>query len=745
MASGNIKGITIVFNGDTTKLDKALRQVRSDVNGVSKDLTAVNKALKFNPKNTELLAQKQELLKQRVNQTAKSINELKDIQAQLDNDPSVDKTSSEYMALRREIIETESKAKSFEAQLRKANAEASKIGQAGKAWQDAGTKIEKAGRALRGVSVAAAGVTTGLAGITYKAGAAADDLNTLSKVTGISTHDLQMYAAMADLVDVSVETMAKSNARLKKSMLGASEGGSQLKYFEQLGISVTDANGELRDSNEVFQETIQALGMMENETQRDAIAMAIFGKSANELNPLIEDAGATYAKVSGIMQKYGLEPIDQKALDKANAFNDQIDTIKLVFTQAVQIIGTKLAGYLLPMMEKVVEKGAQIAQFVAGLSSKTLSVIGGISAGVAALAPALMVVGKLATMFGSLQMKIALAAQKIPLIGKALSFLSANPIILVVSALAALSLMIAKTGMSADQITAKIAEFSAMFAEALPGIIDTIVQTIVTIVQTIAQMAPQIVQGAVTLFTGLVDALPVILPVLMQGIADLIMAIIQALPGMAVSLIESAVTIAQTLWQGVQQVFSNVVGWFGSVFGQAWEAIKKKFAGWTSFWGGLWEKIRRKFTEIGTSIAGAISGAVKSGINGVISRIESIINGAVSIINGAIDLINKIPGVSVGHVSTVSFPRLAKGGILNGAQTVIAGEAGPEAIIPLDQLWTHMNQLADSIVSGMGMYQAAGAGNNGQTIVLETYLYPSGPKMGEQIVKAYDTYKPRLR
>lgn len=745
MASGNIKGITIVFNGDTTKLDKALRQVRSDVNGVSKDLTAVNKALKFNPKNTELLAQKQELLKQRVNQTAKSINELKEIQAQLDKDPSVDKTSSEYMALRREIIETESKAKSFEAQLRKANAEASKIGQAGKAWQDAGTKIEKAGRALRGVSVAAAGVTTGLAGITYKAGVAADDLNTLSKVTGISTHDLQMYAAMADLVDVSVETMAKSNARLKKSMLGASEGGSQAKYFEQLGISVTDANGELRDSNDVFQETITALGKMENETERDAIAMAIFGKSANELNPLIEDAGATYAKVSGIMQKYGLEPIDQKALDKANAFKDQIDTIKLVFTQAVQIIGTKLAGYLLPMMEKVAETGARIAQFIAGLSGKTLSIIGGISAGVATLAPALIVVGKITKGIGELWKNTAIAAQKIPLIGKALSFLSANPIILVVSALSALSLMIAKTGMSADQITAKIAEFSAMFAEALPGIIDTIVQTIVTIVQTIAQMAPQIVQGAVTLFTGLVDALPVILPVLMQGIADLIMAIVQALPGMAVSLIESAVTIAQTLWQGVQQVFGNVVGWFGSVFGQAWEAIKKKFAGWTSFWGGLWEKIRRKFTEIGTSIAGAISGAVKSGINGVISRIESIINGAVSIINGAIDLINKIPGVSVGHINTVSFPRLAKGGILNGAQTVIAGEAGPEAIIPLDQLWAHMNQLADSIVSGMGMYQTAGAGNNGQTIVLETYLYPSGPKMGEQIVKTYDTYKPRLR
>lgn len=710
MASGNIKGITIVFDGDTTKLDKALREVRNSTKGIDKELSQINKALKFNPKNTELLAQKQELLKQKIQQTEKSVKDLKNMQEQMDA-KGIDSSSEEYRALQREIITTESKLKHFESELQKTAAQASKIYQVGDAFEATGKKIEGAGRAMAPLSRAAGVVAAGLGAVTYKAGAAADDLNTLSKVTGISTHDLQMYAAMADLVDVSVETMAKSNARLKKSMLGASEGGSQLKYFEQLGISVTDANGELRDSNEVFQETIQALGMMENETQRDAIAMALFGKSANELNPLIEDAGATYAKVSGIMEKYGLEPINQKALDKANAFNDQIDTIKLVFTQAVQIIGTKIAGYLLPMMEKIAEKGAQIAQFVAGLSGKTMSVIMGISAGVAALAPALIVVGKITYGIGELWKNAAIAAQKIPLIGKALSFLSANPIILVVAALAALGLMISKTGLTADEITAKINEFVLNFQAKLPQIIETVVQVITTLVTTIAQMAPQIVQGAVTLFTGLVDALPIILPVLIQGIADLIMAIVQALPGMAVSLIQAAVSIAQTLWQGVQQVFGNVVSWFAGVFGRAWEAIKKKFSGWASFWGGLWKTISNKFSDIGTNIASAISGAVRSGVNGVISRIESIINGAVSIINGAIDLINKIPGVSVGHVSTVSFPRLAKGGVLNGAQTVIAGEAGPEAIIPLDKLFAQMDRMAEKMAGE----------NNASPVVINVY------------------------
>ena len=694
MASGNIKGITIVFDGDTTKLDKALREVRNSTKGIDKELSQINKALKFNPKNTELLAQKQELLKQKIQQTEKSVKDLKNMQAQMDA-KGIDSSSEEYRALQREIITTESKLKHFQSELQKTAAQASKIYQVGQAFEDTGKKIEGAGRAMAPLSRAAGVVAAGLGAVTYKAGTMADDLNTLSKQTGISTHELQMYAAMADLVDVPVETLAKSQSRLKKSMLGASEGGSQLKYFEQLGISVTDANGNLRDSNDVFQETIKALGQMENETERDAIAMAIFGKSANELNPLIEDAGATYEKVSGIMAKYGLEPVSQEALDRANEFNDQIDTIKLVFMQAIQIIGTKIAGYLVPVMEKVTEKAAEIAEFIAGLSGKTMSVIMGISAGVAALAPALIVVGKITKGVGELWKNAALAAQKIPLIGKALSFLSANPIVLLVAAFVALAAVVAKTGISTDEITAKITGIAAMIQANMPQIIETVVQTIVTLIQTIAQMAPVLVEGAVTLFTGFVDALPIILPVLMQGIAQLIMSIVQALPGMAVSLIQAAVSIARTLWQGVRQVFSGVVAWFGSIFGQAWQAVKNKFAGWASFWGGLWKTISNKFSAIGTKIASAIGGAVRSGVNGVISRIESIINSAVSIINGAINLINKIPGVSVGHVSTVSFPRLAKGGVLNGAQTVIAGEAGPEAIIPLDKLFAQMDKMAD--------------------------------------------------
>lgn len=144
MAIGkNVKGITIEFNADTTKLGAAMKQVNAQAKGVDAQLKAVNKALKFNPGNTELLAQKQTLLKQKIGQTKDQLDLLRQAQAKLDDDPAVDKTSQDYMELRREIITTESKLKHFESELKKA--ENYKFEKLGKSIQDVGGKMKKVG------------------------------------------------------------------------------------------------------------------------------------------------------------------------------------------------------------------------------------------------------------------------------------------------------------------------------------------------------------------------------------------------------------------------------------------------------------------------------------------------------------------------------------------------------------------------------------------------------------------------
>lgn len=449
MASGAIKGITISFAGDTTKLDKALRQINNNTKSLDKELKQVDKGLKFNPTSVELWRQKQQVLTQKVEETKSKLDALKQAQARMDAD-GVDKNSKEYRELQREIIVTENQVKTFEGQLKKVGNV--NLRATSEQFKEMGSKLETAGRQMQGLSLAAGALVGTMGAIAYKAGTAADDLNTLSKQTGIGTADLQKYSYAADLVDVSVESIAKSNKRLTRNAYEAANGSkSQAEAFEALGVSVTDSDGNLRDSEAIFQDTISALGKMTNETERDALAQKLMGKSAADLNPLIEDGGETYKQVADTMSKYGLEYVDQETLDKANQFNDQLDTMKLLGSVAIAQVGSQLAAYLAPALEKVVDWVGKLANWLSSLSPQTLAVIGAIAAVVAVLAPLLMGLGKVAFAISSI---MSLASTLGPVIGAL-----AGPVgiaIAVFAALVAAGVLIYKNW---DTIKAKAIQF----------------------------------------------------------------------------------------------------------------------------------------------------------------------------------------------------------------------------------------------------------------------------------------------
>lgn len=153
------------------------------------------------------------------------------------------------------------------------------------------------------------------------------------------------------------------------------------------------------------------------------------------------------------------------------------------------------------------------------------------------------------------------------------------------------------------------------------------------------------------------------------------------------------------LWKGITNVFSNVGTWFKNIFTTAWTNIKNVFSNWGSFFSGLWDKIKSTFSSLGTKLGDAIGGAVKSGINGVIGMIEKTINKAIGIINGAIDIINKIPGVSIPKIKSLSLPRLAKGGIVDSATIAMIGEQGKEAVVPLENNTEWMDKLAERLAA----------------------------------------------
>lgn len=158
------------------------------------------------------------------------------------------------------------------------------------------------------------------------------------------------------------------------------------------------------------------------------------------------------------------------------------------------------------------------------------------------------------------------------------------------------------------------------------------------------------------------------------------------------------------VWTSIKNAFGAVKEWFSGIFSDAWQAVKDVFSNWGSFFSGLWDTIKSTFSKLGSNIADAIGGAVKSGINGVISLIEKTINKAISLINGGIDLINLIPGVSVNHVSSVELPRLARGGVLKKGQVGLLEGSGAEAVVPLEKNTEWLDKIAKRLkekMSGM--------------------------------------------
>ena len=150
-------------------------------------------------------------------------------------------------------------------------------------------------------------------------------------------------------------------------------------------------------------------------------------------------------------------------------------------------------------------------------------------------------------------------------------------------------------------------------------------------------------------------------------------------------------------YKSITRTFSNIGSWFGSKFRSAMSAIRNAFSGWGSFFSGLWGKVKSKFGSIGTSIGTAMGNAVKNGMNGALSKVESAINKGIGLINSAIRLANKLPGIDVGTVGKISLPRLAKGGVLERGQIGLLEGSGAEAVVPLENNKAWLSRVAEDL------------------------------------------------
>ncbi|MBR5268066.1 MAG: phage tail tape measure protein [Lachnospiraceae bacterium] len=395
--AGDIKGITIEFRGDTTKLDKALRQIDSETKTVNDELKKVNGNLKFNPTNIELWRQKQQLLTQKIKETEERLNVLKDAQKNMDAS-KVDENSEEYRKLRREIIETESKLKTFKQQLKEignVNLRALSEG-----FKKVGDKLTDAGKKLSRLSAGIVAAYTAAAklGSDYE-----ENLNKIDVAFGDSADAVKAWANTTR----DAFGMSKVQATESAAAFGALAKGVGFAEESAADMSTTLA-GLSADLGSYFNvEVEEAAGALEGIFTGNAVALKRFGVVMNDVNlkAFAEQQGLVWKELDQtqktmVRYQYVLEATKDAQGDFARTSSGLANSSK-VFKAALQDLATSIGTVLIPIITPLIQKAAELINKFNDLSpqmQKAITIIGLI---VAAAGPLLLVLGSVSKAIGA--------------------------------------------------------------------------------------------------------------------------------------------------------------------------------------------------------------------------------------------------------------------------------------------------------------------------------------------------------
>ena len=529
--------------------------------------------------------------------------------------------------------------------------------------------------AFAAVSAAAIAGAKALVEMTTAGAAYADTVLTESTVTGIATDKLQEYMYAAELVDVSTDTLTKSMAKQIKSMKAVQDGTKlSVEAYEKLGVQVTNTDGSLRDSDTVYWEVIDALGKVENETERNALAMQILGKSAQELNPLIE-AGAERMTELGQQAHAAGYVVSDEMLSAYGALDDQLQYLNVGATAAKNALGT----VLLPVLTDLATEGnALLGEFTNGILdangdiSKMSEVIGELLPKVLDMfmdfLPELMeiageIVGSLATaIVENLPTIIDTASQIIftlltGLIG-ALPQIAEGALQLV---LALVNGILANLPMLLNAALQAVVTLATGIANALPTLIPTIVQVVVQIVQTLIENLPMILDAALQLITGLAQGVLDALPVLIAALPEIIMGIINFLLDAIPQIIETGIQLITSLVAALPEIITAIVeaipqiieGIISAVLGAIPQIIQAGI--------DLLISLIQALPQIITTIVGAIPDIITGIINAVLNNIPLIIQAGIQLLTSLItnlptiiiEIVKAIPQIIVGIVEAL--------------------------------------------------------------------------------------------
>lgn len=421
------------FKRQIREIDESLKTMGAELKSVaseydkndksSKNLTAQNEVL-----NREIDAQKNKLglLKDKL-ASAKSEYGESDVKTQ-QYQQAVYNATTALNKMERQLDDNTKSIKEFSAQQIKAAKDSEEFKRA----------QEKLQGAFNAVKIAVAAVGASIAGFAIAALDSADELQKLSDTTGLTAERLQELQYAGNNLGVELATITGAQAKLTKSMAAAQKGtGDAAKAFKALGISVVDGNGEMRDAKTVMNEAFSALNNVGNETERDALAMQIFGKSAMEMNPLIKAGGDELNRLAKEARESGAV-MSNEAVAGLDSFGDAVGNMKTALTGKFGEAFAELAPTLTEFTDKI--KNIDITPLVNALQW-VIDNAGTIAAGAVAIGTGMLmwnVVSTVQAVVGA--MKAWKAATEGMTIAQQIinAVMAANPIGLIITAIAAL-------------------------------------------------------------------------------------------------------------------------------------------------------------------------------------------------------------------------------------------------------------------------------------------------------------------
>lgn len=328
------------FRKELKQINEGIKTLGSEMKVVTSEFTNQEKSVESLTKENDVLERTVNKLNEKLDLQKKMLAECADKYGEADErtmkwQQAVNKTQAELNTATAKVKENEKAMDSLGNEMDDLGDETEDTG---KALNDASKKALSFGDVLKAnvLSEAIIGgvkalggaikdIVSGMAGLVKDSAAAADEINTLAIKTGLSTDTIQKFQYAADVIDVPLDTLTGSLSKLTKTMNTARAGtGKAAENFKSLGISVTDESGALRDNEEVFKEIIEALGNIDNETERDAMAMELLGKSAQDLNPLILGGADALEELGNKAEEAGLI-LSGDELNSLNSIQDALD------------------------------------------------------------------------------------------------------------------------------------------------------------------------------------------------------------------------------------------------------------------------------------------------------------------------------------------------------------------------------------------------------------------------------------